>query len=477
MNRVQKSFAALMLSTTLITFGCVGTYNTNTVNTNSAPPVTGNANTASTAEAPPTNIKPVVMFTLPMLRAFLNDKDFIADLQQRLQLSVDHISQLQKISRDERKLNAEDYDNESSYDARREATEKVNAIIGEDKTQQLATLVAEYWSGKAAAKTNPTAGTASTGAAATVSSWNAVPTDTRVVINAPAYRLDIFAGGQLKKSYQVGVGYPEFPLPQGQRQAKEIIFNPSWVPPDEPWVESSNKVKVGEKIEAGSKLNPLGIAKIPIGLPSLIHGGKSPAKIGGFASHGCVGLTDAQLREFIQQLAEISGTKLTAKDIAEYGKNRSETKNVKLNNPVPVELRYETLVVEDGKLHIYRDIYDLDTNTEENLRQVLAKYGLTIENLNEAEQTQILKALKEMSRDATGKLDNDQQNGADSAKTKKTEKDKAKAESGKVTRAVKGAKEVVIAIAALQGKGYPAPVALNTGGAKPVSSAATTRRK
>ena len=42
-----------------------------------------------------------------------------------------------------------------------------------------------------------------------------------------------------------------------------------------------------------------------------------------------------------------------------------------------------------------------------------------------------------------------------------------KADDGKVTRAVKGKKEIVIEIAALKGKGYPAAVELDTGsGAK-----------
>ena len=41
----------------------------------------------------------------------------------------------------------------------------------------------------------------------------------------------------------------------------------------------------GQKVAAGSRLNPLGPVKIPIGSPSLIHGGKTPAKLGGFASH------------------------------------------------------------------------------------------------------------------------------------------------------------------------------------------------
>jgi len=35
---------------------------------------------------------------------------------------------------------------------------------------------------------------------------------------------------------------------------------------------------------------------------------------------------------------------------------------------VPVELRYETIVIQDGQLHVYRDVYNKNTNTEENLR-------------------------------------------------------------------------------------------------------------
>jgi hypothetical protein len=48
-----------------------------------------------------------------------------------------------------------------------------------------------------------------------------------------------------------------------------------------------------------------------------------------------------------------------------------------------------------------------------------------------------------------------------------------------VTSTIKGKKEIVIEIAALAGKGYPAPVNLDTGGAKPAppSNAAPTKKK
>jgi lipoprotein-anchoring transpeptidase ErfK/SrfK len=114
--------------------------------------------------------------------------------------------------------------------------------------------------------------------------------------------MDVFQDGKLLKTYRVGIGYPEFPLPTGMRKADTIIFNPTWTPPDEPWVKG--KVKPGQKVEAGSKLNPLGPIKIPIGLPSLIHGGKAVARLGNFASHGCVGLTNAQVQDFSLVLAQ-----------------------------------------------------------------------------------------------------------------------------------------------------------------------------
>ena len=253
---------------------------------------------------------------------------------------------------------------------------------------------------------------------------NAVPTDTRVVVNIPAFRMDIFDDGSLVKSYKVGIGTPEFPLPQGIRTADTVIFNPTWTVPDEEWAAEMNNVKVGETVEAGSKNNPLGWIKIPIGLPSLIHGGKQPAKIGTFASHGCVGLTNPQIKDFAMRLAQAGGAEITDDQVSEYLEEKTRTKDVKLKERIPVELRYETMVVEDGKLHIYKDVYKENTNTEENLRGVLSKYGVTFESLPREKQAEMLRGLKSPKND------------------------------------------VAIDVPSLAGKGYPAPVELDDGKTK-----------
>ena len=157
-----------------------------------------------------------------------------------------------------------------------------------------------------------------------------MPTDTRIVVNIPAFRMDLFQNGSLVKSYKVGIGYPEFPLPYGLRKAQTVIFNPSWTPPDSPWVAKIKNATPGETIEPGSKDNPLGIIKIPIGLPSLIHGGKSAAKIGKFASHGCVGLTNAQVKDFATQLLRAANKDVSDQEIAKYlaGQDANENRQI-----------------------------------------------------------------------------------------------------------------------------------------------------
>jgi hypothetical protein len=276
--------------------------------------------------------------------------------------------------------------------------------------------------------------------------------------------MDVFQEGKLVKSYKIGIGYPEFPLPSGMRKADTIIFNPTWTPPDEPWVKG--KVEAGKTVAAGDKLNPLGPIKIPIGSPSLIHGGKQPAKLGGFASHGCVGMTNQQVQDFAVELGKLSGLQLTADDVKNYEKQKTETKNVKLTKSIPVELRYETIVVEDGKLKIFRDVYERGTNTEENLRAILQANDVSLDEMPQPEREKILAGLKQMAYDATGNPveagGNEVGNSADAnkANANNSKGNTNASKDGNVTRNVKGKKEISFDIAALKGKGYPAAIAM-----------------
>jgi lipoprotein-anchoring transpeptidase ErfK/SrfK len=454
--------------------------NVNATNVNATGATNANASASPVANTSASD-QPV---TLAVLDALFADESFGHDLKAKLQLSDEQIAQLHKVAAEER-TGLRESDANAQGGSTREATERarqrIGTAVGADKADQVIAFARERWSGDEGGATG-----------ATANKSNEVPADSRVVVNSPAFRMDIFEQGRLVKSYKVGIGYPEFPLPAGMRKAEQIIYNPEWTPPDEPWVESGkSKVKVGEKVPAGSKLNPLGPVKIPIGLPSLIHGGKQPSRLGEFASHGCVGLTDALSLEVAREIAQLGGASVTDEDVKNYQQDKTKTKIVKLPQPVRVELRYETIVAtDDGKLHIYRDVYDRGTNTEENLRKVLDAHGVSFDGLPEQQRTQLLDGLRQMARDALGRpaegdgtesTNTSNKNGNSSNKNSNAsnKSDKNANESntgGHVTRNVKGQKEIVVEIDALKGKGYPAPVgdAFNTNDQK---QNATTPRK
>jgi lipoprotein-anchoring transpeptidase ErfK/SrfK len=413
-----------------------------TDNKANSPPV------ASTSPSPAPDFKET-QITLPILNALLSNREFVGQLKTDLRLSDDQIESLKRVAASEidqlRRSNAEESAGDAA-EARNRAAEQISAIIGDDQAKRLSQLAGGFW----AKADEVDQGTELSKAS---EAPNAIPSDTRVVVNIPAFRMDLFQSGQLVKTYKIGIGYPQFPLPQGLRKAQTIIFNPTWTPPDSPWVANMKDVTPGEEVAAGSKQNPLGPIKIPIGMPSLIHGGKSVAKIGKFASHGCVGMTNAQVKDFAKLLAEASQTELSDQSMGNYLQDRSRTRVVKLKQTIPVELRYETIVVEDGKLHIYKDVYNEGSNTEEKLRGVLAAHGVQLENLSEAERTQIMSALTAMSV-----------NPKKAGTTEKTAKPK------------KSETEVVLELSGLS-QGYPSPVNLDDGKNKPMKTVAVREER
>jgi lipoprotein-anchoring transpeptidase ErfK/SrfK len=450
--------SALLVLAGMIVTGCVAEP-TNRANSNAniASSPTPTATTSATPVSEKTSNTKAL--TLPVLDAFLANESFSGLLKTRLQLTDEQIAKLKEAAHSDTAKLSEASAGTSTGEtatARTEAKEKISALIGAEKEQQLEALVAEQWSSDNEGATEKTATQPVSNDA---QQPNKIPTDSRIVVNTPAFRMDVFEGGRLIKSYKIGIGYPQFPLPTGLRKARVIIFNPTWTPPDEPWVAKMKNVSAGEKVEAGSKLNPLGPIKIPIGGPSLIHGGKPVAKLGTFASHGCVGLTTPQIQDFAKVLAQLGGAHLTDSEIAGYARDKTETKTVKLTNAIPVELRYETIVAEDGKLHIYRDVYDQDANTEETLRSVLEANGVRWEDLTEEERNQISNALAQMGGSSTPKTASPTQSPGASPMTSAKKSTATKA----TPRATKNQKEIVIEIAALMGKGYPAPVDLDTG--------------
>lgn len=193
--------------------------------------------------------------------------------------------------------------------------------------------------------------------------------DIRITVNIPAFQLTLWQKGKEVKTYPIGIGRKEFPLPSGLRRTTQIVFNPDWVPPDSSWVEDHN-VTPGETVEADDPRNPLGKIKIPLGNGILIHQASRPSDLGHLVSHGCVRLLLDDLFDLTEKIIAARSLKVSKQQI-DHAKTSKDRLVVKLDAPLIVDISYDTQVVEGGVLHLYPDVYNQKTNTLENVRAEL----------------------------------------------------------------------------------------------------------
>ncbi|MDI1241453.1 MAG: L,D-transpeptidase [bacterium] len=213
--------------------------------------------------------------------------------------------------------------------------------------------------------------------------------DVRITVNVPAFTMTLWQGDREIKSYYVGVGKKNFPIPVGMRSASKIILNPDWIPPDSEWVRKSSGVEPYERISADDPQNPLGKIKIPLGDAYLLHEAQSPSDIGNLVSHGCVRVLRDDLFEITKLIAEARNIQITGREI-DAAKNNSERRVINLNGEIPVDINYDSMVVENGTLALYPDVYDRNTNTIESLRAELESYGVDLSKLDSSALSEML---------------------------------------------------------------------------------------
>jgi hypothetical protein len=206
--------------------------------------------------------------------------------------------------------------------------------------------------------------------------------DIRLTLNLPSFRLTLWQNGKEVKSYYIGVGKKEHPLYIGDREATQIIWNPAWIPPPSDWVLEMKSVLPGEVIRASDPRNPLGKMKIPLGDRYLIHQAAKMSDVGNLVSHGCVRMPLPDLYDLADKIIAARSAKVSPKRIA-AAKRSKQTLVVQLDEPLPVDINYDTIVVEAGILHLYPDVYNRRTNLPRLLRARLESVGVDVSNLND----------------------------------------------------------------------------------------------
>jgi lipoprotein-anchoring transpeptidase ErfK/SrfK len=213
--------------------------------------------------------------------------------------------------------------------------------------------------------------------------------DIRITVNIPAFQTTLWQSGKEVRIYEIGIGRKEFQLPSGLRYARQIIFNPDWIPPDSEWVYEHD-VEPGERVEADDPRNPLGKIKIPIGGGGiLIHQAFKASDIGHLVSHGCVRVRLDELYELIDRIIAARSL-LASREQIERAKKSKNRFVIKLDAPLVVDISYDTQVVEGGVLHLYPDVYSKKTNTIENLRAELKEAGVDDSKLDDRTLQQML---------------------------------------------------------------------------------------
>ncbi len=164
----------------------------------------------------------------------------------------------------------------------------------------------------------------------------------RIVINIPAYRLSLFRGDELVKTYPIAVGKAVSPSRIGTCTIAHKSTNPTWYPPD------------GRPPVPPGPANPVGSRWMGLSWPGYgIHGTNNPVSIGKAVSLGCIRMRDEDARELYE--------------IVPVG--------------TEVEFVYRTIEVWPGdeelgalgaRITVYRDIYGRGVNTVEHAKEALA---------------------------------------------------------------------------------------------------------
>lgn len=189
----------------------------------------------------------------------------------------------------------------------------------------------------------------------------------RLEVNIPAYRLDVYRGGERIRSYPVAVGMPSHRTPRGTYRISRAVWNPWWHPPDRSWARGAQPAPPGPR-------NPMGRVKLYFRDLYFIHGTPNAGSIGRAASHGCIRMRNADAIELARLVHREGAPGVSDGDIDRILANSSRTRTIGMARSVPLRIVYEPVEVHDGDLEIHPDIYGFGRGavTERALQEIEA---------------------------------------------------------------------------------------------------------
>lgn len=217
--------------------------------------------------------------------------------------------------------------------------------------------------------------------------WRWLPHDLgnrHVLVNIPAFTLDVLEEGQSTLSMRVVVGKPSWPTPVLSAVMTQVIFSPTWTIPQSimreeilpllrqnPGYLAQRNMKIIKSDsssvpfvvrQAPGPKNPLGGVKFLLPNRHQIYLHDTPSRalfakpVRAF-SHGCIRLErPLDLAEHI-----LRGVRPWSRERIQAAAGKTVSRFVSLPSPIPVHLTYRTVAVrEDGTLFFRPDIYSHD---------------------------------------------------------------------------------------------------------------------
>ncbi|HEU0298704.1 MAG TPA: L,D-transpeptidase [Longimicrobium sp.] len=177
-----------------------------------------------------------------------------------------------------------------------------------------------------------------------------------LVLNLPAFRLDLREGGDVVRSYTVAVGSRRYRTPLGRFAVSRVELNPWWYPPSSAWARRDTVTPPGPR-------NPMGRAKLNFHELYFLHGTPQEQSLGSAASHGCVRMANADALDLARRVLAAGRPEVAAEEIEAAAQNHRRTRRYALQRSVPLEIVYRTAEVRDGALELHPDVYRRERTT------------------------------------------------------------------------------------------------------------------
>ncbi|HEU4721427.1 MAG TPA: L,D-transpeptidase family protein [Gemmatimonadaceae bacterium] len=177
-------------------------------------------------------------------------------------------------------------------------------------------------------------------------------TELRLLLNVPAYRLDVIERGTVTRSIRVAVGQRQYRTPLGHFRIDYTVWNPWWRPPDSYWARK-------ERPQAPGWDNPVGRVKLHVTELVFLHGTPFEESLGSAASHACVRMANADAIALARTVHRYAGPSLAPGTLDSLEADTARTRTIALAQTVPIDVVYRIAEVGSGELRLHPDVYRL----------------------------------------------------------------------------------------------------------------------